>query len=99
MNLYRLSTTCIYKYILSINIVTSACFIVILSLFSVYKVGSKEENVWSDVFTFYAMRNDSDWSPSIALYGDFGFSNHQSLQKLIADNEKRMYDAVFHVGK
>lgn len=66
---------------------------------SVYKVGSKDDIVWSDEYKFFAMRNDSDWSPSIALYGDFGFSNHQSLQKLIADNEKGMYDAVFHVGK
>lgn len=68
-------------------------------LLLVYRVGSKGDGVWSDVYMFSAMRNDSEWAPSIALYGDFGLSNHQSLQKLIADNEKRMYDAVFHVGK
>ncbi|XP_053406613.1 acid phosphatase type 7-like [Mercenaria mercenaria] len=64
----------------------------------VYKVGTTVENVWSEVFTFRAMQEGSDWSPHIALYGDFGFSNHQSLQRLMIDNNKGMYDAVFHVG-
>ena len=64
-----------------------------------YKVGSSVENVWSDVYTFRAMRDGPDWSPSIALYGDFGFSNHQSLQRLFIDKAKGMYDAILHVGK
>ena len=45
------------------------------------------------------MKEGSDWSPHIALYGDFGFSNHQSLQRLMIDNDQGLYDAVFHVGK
>ena len=62
-------------------------------------VGTELENVWSDVYTFRAMKEGSNWSPSIALYGDFGFSNHQSLQRLMVDKQKGMYDAILHVGK
>lgn len=64
----------------------------------VYMVGSQTDNVWSEVFTFYTMKDGTDWSPHIALYGDFGFSNHQSLQRLMIDHSSHMYDAVFHVG-
>ncbi|XP_052767645.1 acid phosphatase type 7-like [Mya arenaria] len=64
----------------------------------VYQVGSLTEDVWSQVYTFRAMRSGSDWSPSVALYGDFGLSNHQSLQRLTLDKEKGMYDAILHVG-
>lgn len=63
-----------------------------------YVVGSKADNVWSSIFMFRTMRNDTDWSPSIGLYGDFGLSNHQSLQRLQMDHSKGMYDAIFHVG-
>jgi hypothetical protein len=68
-------------------------------ILSVYKVGSTVENVWSETFVFKTMRDGNDWSPHVALYGDFGFSNHQSLQRLMIDNDQGMYDAVFHVGK
>lgn len=64
----------------------------------VYRVGTSPESVWSDQFTFHAMKDGTDWSPSVALYGDFGFSNHQSLQRLSIDKEKNMYDAILHVG-
>lgn len=64
----------------------------------IYRVGSKTEDVWSDSFIFQAMKAGSDWSPHIALYGDFGYSNHQSLQRLMIDKKSDMYDAIFHVG-
>lgn len=60
---------------------------------------SKKPEAWSEAFIFRAMRDTTDWSPHIALYGDFGFSNHQSLYRLNKDHESRMYDAIFHVGK
>ncbi|KAL4238971.1 hypothetical protein ACF0H5_003675 [Mactra antiquata] len=64
----------------------------------IYMVGSKPEGIWSKSYTFKAMKDSANWSPHIALYGDFGFSNHRSLQRLNIDHESRMYDAIFHVG-
>lgn len=61
-----------------------------------YKVGSKE--AWSGVFNLTAMKDGSDWSPRIALFGDFGLENAQSLGRLLSDEKKHMYDAIFHVG-
>ncbi|XP_041353434.1 acid phosphatase type 7-like [Gigantopelta aegis] len=51
---------------------------------------------WSAVFWFKAMRVDKDWSPSIALYGDMGNTNAQSLPRL--KKEVNMYDAILHIG-
>lgn len=61
-----------------------------------YKVGSKE--AWSQIFSFTAMKDGTDWSPRICLFGDFGQENAQSLNRLMDDQKKNMYDAVFHVG-
>ena len=66
-------------------------------LFTAYKVGSKE--AWSQIFSFTAMKDGTDWSPRICLFGDFGLENAQSLNRLMDDKKKNMYDAVFHVGK
>ena len=68
-------------------------------MITVYTVGSAKEDIWSDTYIFKTMKEGSDWSPHIALYGDFGFSNHQSLKRLMIDNDQGLYDAIFHVGK
>ncbi|CAC5378885.1 ACP7 [Mytilus coruscus] len=52
----------------------------------------------SDLLTFVSMKDGSDWSPRIALFGDLGFVNPQSVPRLINDTKKGMYDAIFHVG-
>jgi hypothetical protein len=45
------------------------------------------------------MKDGTDWSPRIALFGDLGYVNAQSVPRLINDSKKEMYDAIFHVGK
>ncbi|XP_033735387.1 acid phosphatase type 7-like [Pecten maximus] len=47
---------------------------------------------------FFSKRTDTKWSPSIALFGDMGKTNAQSLIRLEKDVQKNMYDAIFHVG-
>lgn len=53
---------------------------------------------WSPVFTFKTVRPDANWSPSIALFGDMGNENAQSLAYLQREAEQDMYDAILHVG-
>jgi hypothetical protein len=53
----------------------------------------------SDVYKFVSMKDGTDWSPRIALFGDLGYVNAQSVPRLINDCKKEMYDAIFHVGK
>jgi hypothetical protein len=53
----------------------------------------------SDVYKFVSMKDGTDWSPRIALFGDLGYVNPQSVPRLINDSKKEMYDAIFHVGK
>lgn len=45
------------------------------------------------------MPSGEDWSPSLAVYGDLGSSNAQSLPRLTLDAAAGMYDAIIHVGK
>ncbi|XP_076098898.1 acid phosphatase type 7-like [Mytilus galloprovincialis] len=52
----------------------------------------------SEKLTFVSMKDGSDWSPRIALFGDLGFVNPQSVPRLINETKKGMYDAIFHVG-
>ena len=52
----------------------------------------------SDVYKFVSMKDGTDWSPRIALFGDLGYVNAQSVPRLINDCKKEMYDAIFHVG-
>ena len=44
-----------------------------------YVVGSEEG--WSDLKTFTAMKAGTDWSPSIAVFGDLGLENARSLER------------------
>lgn len=40
-----------------------------------------------------------EWSPRLAVYGDLGSVNAQSLARLELDASAGMYDAIIHVGK
>lgn len=53
---------------------------------------------WSSVFTFVVPRTDSDWSPQVAIFGDMGNENAQSLPRLQREAQRNMYDAIIHVG-
>lgn len=53
---------------------------------------------WSPVFNFKTPPAGQDWSPSLAIFGDMGNENAQSLGRLQQDTERGMYDAIIHVG-
>lgn len=53
---------------------------------------------WSPEFWFVVPPNHTNWSPSIALFGDMGNENAQSLGRLQEDTQNRLYDAIIHVG-
>lgn len=61
-----------------------------------YHCGSKLG--WSTEFWFLVPRNDSNWSPHVAIFGDMGNENAQALPYLQRDTQNRMYDAAIHVG-
>lgn len=61
-----------------------------------YHAGS--EDGWSELFEFKAMQNGSDWSPWLAVYGDLGNVNGQSIPRLQEEAQRRSIDAVLHVG-
>lgn len=44
------------------------------------------------------MSSGADWLPRLAIYGDLGFQNEQSLPYLTKDVEKDLYDVIFHIG-
>ncbi|XP_036339036.1 acid phosphatase type 7 isoform X1 [Rhagoletis pomonella] len=53
---------------------------------------------WSARFTFTTPPAGSDWQPRLAIYGDMGNENAQSLARLQQDTQQGMYDAIIHVG-
>uniref|UniRef100_A0A336LMV7 Purple acid phosphatase n=1 Tax=Culicoides sonorensis TaxID=179676 RepID=A0A336LMV7_CULSO len=53
---------------------------------------------WSPIFSFKTPRLDTKWSPSVAIFGDMGNENAQSLAYLQRESEQDMYDAIIHVG-
>uniref|UniRef100_W8BJP0 Purple acid phosphatase n=1 Tax=Ceratitis capitata TaxID=7213 RepID=W8BJP0_CERCA len=53
---------------------------------------------WSPRFEFRTVPAGDDWSPTVALYGDMGNENAQSLARLQQDTQQGMYDAIIHVG-
>lgn len=61
-----------------------------------YHCGSPDG--WSSLFSFRASLDSVDWSPRLAIYGDMGNENAQSLGRLQEDTQKGMYDAILHVG-
>lgn len=62
----------------------------------IYHCGSKLG--WSPEFWFITPPLDSEWSPSIAIFGDMGNENAQSLAYLQEEAQRRMYDTIIHVG-
>ena len=58
-----------------------------------------DTKTWGKKYQFKAIRDDPAWQPSIALFGDMGHVNPQSLPRLQNDVSKDMYDAIFHVGQ
>ncbi|XP_034235851.1 acid phosphatase type 7-like [Thrips palmi] len=54
---------------------------------------------WSGVFWFSTAPEDlSKWSPHLAIYGDMGNENAQSLARLQEEVQRNVYDAIIHVG-
>lgn len=53
---------------------------------------------WSPEFYFHTVPEGSDWSPSLAIFGDMGNENAQSMARLQEDTQRHMYDAILHVG-
>jgi len=47
---------------------------------------------------FRAMRNGTDWAPTLAVFGDLGNINSQSLTRIQLEAQDGIYDAVLHVG-
>lgn len=54
---------------------------------------------WSSRFYFRARTAGTNWSPKIALYGDLGNQNAQSLPFLQEEGQRGDYDAILHIGK
>ncbi|XP_071441921.1 acid phosphatase type 7 [Hetaerina americana] len=61
-----------------------------------YHCGS--ELGWSSLYSFVTMKDGVDWSPYLAVYGDMGNINAQSLPRLQEETQRGMYDAIIHVG-
>ncbi|CAH1994725.1 unnamed protein product [Acanthoscelides obtectus] len=53
---------------------------------------------WSDIFFFNTPPDSDAWVPHIALFGDMGNENAQSLVRLQEEAQRGMYDTILHVG-
>lgn len=62
----------------------------------VYHVGSYKG--WSPQFFFKTLPIGNNWSPRIALFGDMGNENAQSLTRLQEESQRGIYDTIIHVG-
>ena len=65
--------------------------------YPVYRCGSNKG--WSSLFFFTALRDGTDWSPRLVIYGDMGNENAQSLGRLQIGAQKGSFDAILHVGE
>lgn len=61
-----------------------------------YHCGSKYG--WSNIFWFKVPPDFKSWQPSLAIFGDMGNENAQSLARLQEETQRGMYDAILHVG-
>ncbi|GAV01056.1 hypothetical protein RvY_11826-2 [Ramazzottius varieornatus] len=61
-----------------------------------YRVGNGE--VWSKVFNFTSLKDGSDWSPKLAIFGDMGLVNARSMKRLTKDVRLGRLDMIIHVG-
>lgn len=62
----------------------------------IYVCGS--DSGWSTSFYFTTTPTDREWSPRVAIFGDMGYENAQSLDRLEQHTKLGMYDAILHVG-
>jgi len=62
-----------------------------------YKVGCSDK--WSSTFTMTTLNTGTNWSPRLAIYGDMGSTNAQSLSRLINETNAGHFDAILHIGK
>ncbi|CAF2143723.1 unnamed protein product [Rotaria magnacalcarata] len=62
-----------------------------------YHCGSDDYG-WSPLFWFTAMRNDSNFTVRMAIYGDMGKDNAQSMARLQEETELGHFDLILHVG-
>uniref|UniRef100_A0A646QDP2 Purple acid phosphatase n=1 Tax=Hemiscolopendra marginata TaxID=943146 RepID=A0A646QDP2_9MYRI len=53
---------------------------------------------WSALFSFKTRASGSDWSPNLAVFGDLGNQNAQSLPRLQKEAQIGLFDAVLHIG-
>lgn len=58
---------------------------------------------WSKSFHFKTVPHENGsenktWAPYLAIFGDMGYENAQSLPRLKQDTQQEMYDAIIHVG-
>uniref|UniRef100_D3TQW3 Purple acid phosphatase n=1 Tax=Glossina morsitans morsitans TaxID=37546 RepID=D3TQW3_GLOMM len=53
---------------------------------------------WSARFYLNTVPQGSEWSPRLAIYGDMGNENAQSMARLQKDAQQGMYDAIIHIG-
>jgi hypothetical protein len=63
----------------------------------VYQCGNGKR--YSKLFAFKALPSGSNFGLRMALFGDMGSTNAQSLPRLLDDVQHDMYDAILHVGK
>lgn len=61
-----------------------------------YHCGS--EFGWSSMFWFETPPAGDEWSPEVAIFGDMGNENAQSLARLQEEAQQRRYNAIIHVG-
>ncbi|XP_076046783.1 acid phosphatase type 7-like [Oratosquilla oratoria] len=61
-----------------------------------YHAGS--EFGWSPLYTFKTQEEGNDHPVRLAIFGDLGAVNPQSLSRLQEETQRGMYDAILHVG-
>lgn len=62
----------------------------------VYSVGGSDG--WSEKFYFKALKEGTEWSPFLVVYGDMGNDNARALPLLQLDAELGNFDVILHVG-
>lgn len=50
------------------------------------------------MFGFKTPPEEKNWAPHVAIFGDMGNENAQSLVRLQEETQRGMYDAILHVG-
>ena len=53
---------------------------------------------WSDLYQLNTFPNSTEWKPRIAIYGDLGSYNSQSLPLLQIQAQERAFDMIIHAG-